>query len=132
MGDLEAKVIDALAALEHGRQQLTDALWASIPRTVKETAWSPSATSVSVRPQTAGLEKITSIYTWVPPGAGDGGILQLGNDEMIPVPTGPWNILDVAYLLEPGAVRTLNCGVAGYLYLGLYGEQLPQFGTLSK
>jgi hypothetical protein len=130
-------VLQELTQLPNGlRQTLADHLWASIPETVFEYGWNLSVTSISAHRETNGLRRITGAYTWCP--SGQTGYLQLGNTTLIPVPSGPFYMGPLSIVLEETDIRTLysglpgtNTGVAGFMFVGLWGQQLPRFGQLA-
>lgn len=130
-------VLTELTKLPNGlRQTLADHLWASIPETVFEYGWNQNVTFISAHKETNSLRRISGMYTWCP--AGQTGYVQLGSTTLIPVPSGPFYMGPLSLILEDSDQRTLysglpgtNTGVPGFMFLGLWGQQLPRIGQLA-
>ncbi len=126
-GEPRAQVVRELTLLEHGRQALTDALWARLPAYVQEDNYAASATQLNVQPQSSMLVRITFIFCWVPSGAT--GTLTLGRLQ-IPVDQGANQLQGCSILLSGSDPRQLNVSQAGICAVLLTGEQVPEIGTL--
>lgn len=122
------RLIEKMEQAEHGRQALTDALWARLPIYVMEYARDPSGTllSLDVQPQTRNPFRCTHIYAFV--GAGQTGTLTLGR-FVFPLPADITTIPDLSILLMFIDRRNLTVtGGAVNTAVLLSGEQVPTYG----
>ena len=107
---------------------------------VHESNFTQAATSLKLQPQAESYVKINTIIGYVgAPTPANMGLIELGNYDAIPIPTGQifslgggWRLsnTDIRIIssvtgtnLSPGARAS---GAAGYLYLALFGKEIPR------
>lgn len=123
-------IMSRLLQLEHGRQAMVDALWASLASRIYERGF-VNGTTLVVNPQTSGMALISSVVASVP--AGQTGVLTLG-DLQISLPAGLNVMGETGFLLSFSDLRQLvvTGGGSPLISLALAGVQLPTRGVLAK
>lgn len=124
MCDNQEKVI---AAINHQTDALTNTIkkqLRTLPKWVDEYLYQPSGTTLTVKPQSRNVEKITSICCYCQNGS---AYLILG-DRTLPLSQGLTIMENLGFLLKPDDKRTLNQATAGILWLELFGEEMGDQG----
>lgn len=105
---------------------------------VHEANYAPNTNLLKITPQSANLEIIETILAYVGAPGGNLGLLELGAYDAIPVPVGVLTPIPGKWRLRGTDPRILSVvtdnanvpgarasGPAGYLYLGLFGSEVP-------
>ncbi len=135
--DLVRRFVEALDAQ---RRLLTEALRASWGD-VEEANFVPSATSLQLKAQSENEERIDFVMAYAGVVAGNGGLVRLGDADVphtFVVPGGTLLATQCKIRLKNTSLRRIDtvvltnnspglppAGPAGFLYLGLFGSEVP-------
>lgn len=141
VGDFEEQLVQRfIQALDAQRRLLTEALnlsWGD----VEEANFVPAATSLTLKAQSDNEERIDFIMAYAGVAAGNGGLVRLGDADVphtFVVPGGTLLATQCKIRLKNTSLRRIDsvvlnnnspglppAGPAGFLYLALFGSEVP-------